>query len=161
MKIFVIDDEHFMRESLKAFINQNYPLDEVTVFDNGAEALGQLYTRPDLVILDYHLNLDNHEAENGIEILKKITTAFPSMPVIFLSAQEDPRVAADSIKYGAYDYVVKNENAHNRLQLLFKKIHSYNQLNSKSGWHQTLNIVLTVLVAGLILGIIVMRIMGM
>jgi DNA-binding NtrC family response regulator len=48
--------------------------------------------------------------------------------VILLSAQEKMRVAITSLKYGAYDYVEKNDFAFNRIKDLIKRISKFNQI---------------------------------
>jgi DNA-binding NtrC family response regulator len=51
-----------------------------------------------------------------VEILKEVKDKYPSTEVIMLSGQDKIEVAVDSIKYGAYDYVVKGETAFSRME---------------------------------------------
>ncbi|MFN8142804.1 MAG: response regulator [Bacteroidia bacterium] len=69
------------------------------------------------VVLDYHLDSSDPTAMNGLQVLKKIKEQFPEVPVIFLSGQEKAEIAANTMKYGAYDCVVKNESAFHRLEI--------------------------------------------
>jgi ActR/RegA family two-component response regulator len=54
---------------------------------------------------------------NGLEILKKIMHVRPETKIIILSGQEKMEVAVDTIKHGAYDYIVKNDNVFLRTKL--------------------------------------------
>ena len=157
MKIFVIDDEAFMREAIQTFLKEKFPEDEVITFETGENALQHIYQKPDVIFLDFYLNLKESEAQNGIEILKQIKNILPDTPVIMLSSQDSVTVAADTIKYGAYDYIVKSESAFARLQILLNKIHGYNQLNKRFEFQRIMNIVLAVLLAGLLIGMLAMK----
>jgi two-component system OmpR family response regulator len=78
--------------------------------------LNNMHLNPEIVILDYHLSAHNKNAKNGVEILKKMKDNFPQVQVIVLSGQDKIDVAVDTMKYGAYDYVVKGESAFSRIE---------------------------------------------
>ena len=142
MKIFVVDDQPFIRDTIKVFLKDKFPEDEVSIFETGESALHELDEKTNAIILDFNLDSKEVKAHNGVEILKQIKKMLPFVPVIMLTANDHPSVAIDTIKYGAYDYVVKNENAFVRLQLLLGKIHGYNQLQKQYDLRRTINIVL-------------------
>src|SRR3954470_7931746 len=118
----LIDDDTQMREMLKDFFSGKFPSSTIQSFSTGEDALQQIATAPDLIVLDYHLDTENATAMNGLQVLKKIKERFPDAPVIFLSGQEKAEIAANTMKYGAWDYVVKNESAFHRLEILIKNI---------------------------------------
>ncbi len=157
MKIFIIDDESFMRDMVSAFLKDKFPQDEGFTFENGESALKNIYQDPDVIILDFNLSKSATNAHNGVEVLKEIKKMRPQTPVIMLTGEDSPSVAIDAVKFGAYDYVVKNENAFHRLQLLLDNIHGYTRLNSQFGFQRMMNIVLGLLLAAIIVGILVTR----
>src|SRR5436190_23935051 len=106
----------------KDFLKKKFPGSVVTAFNSGETALQGIYFEPDIIILDYHLDSINAEAMNGLQVLKKLKDHFPHVPVIFLSSQEKSEVAANTMKYGAYDYIVKNENAFHRLEIILNNV---------------------------------------
>jgi two-component system OmpR family response regulator len=57
-----------------------------------------------------------------VDVLKKIKELSPTTEVIMLSGQDKIEVAVDSMKYGAYDYVIKGETAFTRIENVFNKI---------------------------------------
>ena len=56
----------------------------------------------DIIILDYAL-----PDMNGIDLLKKISMLGLRIPIIMVSAYDDPDLSYEAIKAGACDYVVK------------------------------------------------------
>jgi two-component system OmpR family response regulator len=86
-----------------------------------------MHLRPEIIVLDYHLSAHKRDAQNGVDILKKIKEGYPETQVIMLSGQDTLQVAIDSMKYGAYDYIVKGETAFSRTE---------NALNNVSELHK-------------------------
>ena len=60
----------------------------------------------------------------GREIFEKIKAYNEAIGIIILSGQNDISVAVELLKNGAYDYIVKNEEARNRLQNALENIKS-------------------------------------
>jgi two-component system OmpR family response regulator len=120
--IFLIDDEPIQNEMLKDYLaerfNYNYHL-----FDNGEEAIQNMSLNPTIVIIDYHLNAHNPAAKNGVQILQAIKEQYPNVQVIMVSGQDKIQVAVDSMKYGAYDYIVKGETAFSRMENTLNRIY--------------------------------------
>jgi DNA-binding NtrC family response regulator len=77
---------------------------------------------PQIVVLDFHLNSHLPDAQNGVEVLKRIKEVSPASQVIMLSGQDKLEVAVESMKYGAYDYVVKGETAFSRMENVINNI---------------------------------------
>ena len=113
--IFLVDDEPIQNEMLKDYLSERF-LYDIKVFDNGEAALQNMNLEPEIMVLDYHLSASKPGAKNGVEILKEIKDKYPATEVIMLSGQDKIDVAVDSIKYGAYDYVVKGETAFSRME---------------------------------------------
>ena len=152
LNILVIEDNAQMAEITKDHIMQKFGNANVTVFNTGEEALSQTSASPDIIILDYQLDTQNPRALNGIQILGKLKKQF-SAPVIFLSAQEKPEVSANIIKYGAYDYVVKNKDSFQRMEIIISNILSNRSQKEGNGTQKlfiTALIVLVIILAGII-----------
>lgn len=113
--IFIVDDEPIQNEMLKDYLNERF-LFTINVYESGEAALKDMHLNPEIVVLDYHLSGSDRDAEDGVGILKAIKTSNPETQVIMLSGQDKIGVAVDSMKYGAYDYVVKGESAFSRVE---------------------------------------------
>jgi two-component system, NtrC family, response regulator AtoC len=108
-KIFIVEDDEFYAKILSYHLSLN-PDNEVEIFYSAKEAFNQLHKRPSLVTLDYSL-----PDMNGNEALKRIKTQYPEIPVVIVSGQENISTAIQLLKEGAYDYIVKDEDAKERL----------------------------------------------
>lgn len=119
--IFLVDDEPIQNEMLKDYLAERFNFN-FRLFDNGEEAINNLNLNPAIVILDYHLNAHKAEAKNGVQILADVKDKNPNAQVIMVSGQDKIQVAVDSMKYGAYDYIVKGETAFARMENTIKRI---------------------------------------
>ncbi|MFN5213616.1 MAG: response regulator [Bacteroidota bacterium] len=149
--VFIIDDDVTMRSHLKEFINTRYPDATVDVFDTGEKALMNLHAKPDVILLDYHLENRPDGSLTGIDILKRIKQLLHSVPVIFISASDDPQISADIIKYGAFDFILKNQDALQRLEIMINNATGHLSLKKEIATQKLFN---TILVALLVLIII-------
>ncbi len=119
--VFLVDDEPIQNEMLKDYLAERFNY-QFQLFDNGEEALKNMSLNPYIVILDYHLNAHQADAKNGVQILAEIKDKYPSTQVVMVSGQDKIQVAVDSMKYGAYDYIVKGETAFSRMENTLKRI---------------------------------------
>ncbi|HRO43385.1 MAG TPA: response regulator [Flavipsychrobacter sp.] len=119
--IFLVDDEPIQNEMLKDYLNERF-LYEIKTFENGEDMLKSMSLNPEIIVLDYHLSAQKRDAKNGVEILKLLKDKHPEVQVIMLSGQDKIDVAIDSMKYGAYDYVVKGETAFSRTENVLNNI---------------------------------------
>ncbi len=115
-KIFVIEDDPFYGELIRRHLALN-PDNEVFLFSTGKDALTNLHISPHLISLDYRL-----PDLSGMEVLKRINTSNPDIPVIIVSGQEDINTAVELLRMGAYDYFVKDDHTKTRLWNAANKI---------------------------------------
>jgi DNA-binding response OmpR family regulator len=70
---------------------------------NAMEALVKIKeNKYDIIVLDYAL-----PDMNGIDLMKKIKPLNLNVPMIFVSAYDDPDLSFEAMRAGACDYVVK------------------------------------------------------
>lgn len=107
--IFVVEDDSWYADLLEynLKLNPDYLIEK---FSNAEDCLKNLYKQPMAITLDYSL-----PGCTGGEALAKIKKSNPDIPVIMISGQEDITTAIDLLKEGAYDYIVKNDDAPKRL----------------------------------------------
>jgi len=76
---------------------------EVLLAESGRDAAGILERqRVDLVLTDIVM-----QDGNGLALLERIRGEYPGLPVVMVSAIHDISVAIDSMRRGAYDYLLK------------------------------------------------------
>ena len=101
-KILLVDDEENIRFIYgEEFRDEGY---EILSAENGIEALSLFEKeQPDLVILDIQM-----PGMNGIEVLRRMKTLKPSVPVILSSAY--PEFKQDLGVWASEEYVVKSSD---------------------------------------------------
>jgi DNA-binding NtrC family response regulator len=149
--IFLVDDEPIQNEMLKDYLAERFTYN-IKTYDNGEEALRNMNLNPEIIVLDFHLNAHLPNAQNGVEVLKKMKESYPNTQVIMLSGQDKLEVAVDSMKNGAYDYVIKGETAFSRMENVINNI---NELQSIKEANNSYRKVITFLVTALALVILV------
>lgn len=122
LKITLIEDDLLLREMIYDFLKKKYPFATVSLFNSGEAALEYLHVQQDLVLLDFNLSSQEPGRKNGIDVLKELKKNFPGMPVVFVSGQDNPEVALSTIKHGAWDYIIKNDNIFNRLDVTLNQV---------------------------------------
>jgi len=102
--IVVVEDEPSLLEYLQdVLVNERYTVHPV---NKGAQALPLIEaTDPDLVLLD--LTLPDISGETICQEIKKL---FPKLPIIILTAKDEPRDIVAGLGLGADDYVTKPFN---------------------------------------------------
>lgn len=119
--VLIVDDEKNIREGL----GKSLEMDGYNIFlaSNGAEALLHINnTEMDLVVSDLKM-----PEMSGEELLKKIVSSYPTIPVIILTGHGTIETAVEAMRNGAYDFLTKPVNL-DRLSLLAKRALSNKQL---------------------------------
>jgi two-component system KDP operon response regulator KdpE len=101
IRILVVDDEPAIRKLLRVGLStQGY---ETFDAPNGTLALGILGRETiDLIILDLGL-----PDMRGHDLLRRIRTDFPDLPIVVLSSRDDEPGKVEALDLGADDYVTK------------------------------------------------------
>lgn len=100
-RILVVDDDGVVREALVEYLTRRSLAVEGAA--TGAEALRRIEAAaPDLVLLDIVL-----EDTNGIDLLREIRARRPALPVIVVTGFGSVHGAADALRLGASDYILK------------------------------------------------------
>lgn len=115
-KFFIVDDDIFCANVYQQYLkNMNYS--DITYYSNGNDCLINLNQSPDIIFLDH-----NMEDITGFEVLKKIKRYNPNIYVVMVSGQENIKTAVDALKYGAFDYVIKDNNVCDKMTQVIDKI---------------------------------------
>lgn len=104
-QILIADDHPLMRSALRQAVAQAFDgveLREAARFDQLRGLLAEA-ENPDLVLLDLHM-----PGMSGFLGLMMLRSEYPAVPVIVVSAAEDPATIRRSIDYGASGFVPKS-----------------------------------------------------
>jgi len=93
--IAVIDDDESVCKALKRLLSSaGY---DASTFTRGAEFLRSVETqRPDCVVLDVHM-----PGMTGLDVLARLKDSYPDLPVVIITAYDDPETHQKALKAGA------------------------------------------------------------
>jgi DNA-binding NarL/FixJ family response regulator len=104
-KIMLVDDHPVMRNGLAQLIDHEPDLKVCGQFEDAGTAFEAIPNlRPDLAIVDLSL-----KSSSGLDLVKNIKTAFPTMVVLVLSMHDESLYAERVLHAGASGYIMKQE----------------------------------------------------
>lgn len=100
-KILIIDDEMYIRESMRSFLEDyGYQVQEA---ENGRYALEYFEKdKPDMVLCDLRM-----PEMDGLEVLARVVEKSPDTPIIIISGVANISDTVDALRLGAWDYILK------------------------------------------------------
>jgi len=122
IKLFLVEDDILYQKNLtKKLEGLNI---DIQCFSSGDDCINNLESleKPDIIVLDLHLSSEKNKSFNGLKVLKEAKYIDPDIYVIILTANDSLDTAVESIKEGAFDYIVKSETAFVRLEAKIKSV---------------------------------------
>lgn len=115
MKIMVVDDHALVRQGVSALLEREADGAVVLQARHSSEALSLAATHDDLdaVLLDLTM-----PGMDGIAALREFGLRHPTLPIIVLTASEDPTLVRRAFSMGALGYVPKSATAETLLSAL-------------------------------------------
>ena len=137
IKVFIIEDDFVFIDILVNIIeslNSELKSENINItyntFYSSKEAEFELSQNPDIVLLDYFIIDDEHQADTGTKIIKQIKEKGLDIDVVIVSGQESAKVKEQLLSEGAYGYISKNEESLNNLKPLLVEIIKKRQKNN-------------------------------
>ena len=131
MRIHIVEDNPLY----SAVLEQNLlssGFTDIERFESGEDCLNATSKHPEVILLNYQMGEDQM---NGIEVFKEIKRKNRDAKVVLLSNQDEVRVAVESLRLGAFDYIIKGKyamdnllNALHRIRRIKKITDNENQL---------------------------------
>lgn len=107
VQVLLVDDDAEYVSVAKHYLRgfQNFRF-EITWASDGEKAIEKLSADHhfEVILMDYFM-----PHANGLEIIRRLYDAKITVPIIFLTANKDFRVAVEAMKYGVEEYLVKDE----------------------------------------------------
>ena len=106
MRILIADDQPDVLEALRLLLKrEGYKTDSV---ESPKQALQSIENRDfDLAIIDLNYSRDTTSGEEGLELLAKIQSQDPMLPVVVMTAWGSVELAVEAMRRGARDFVQK------------------------------------------------------
>lgn len=104
IRVMVVDDQHLVRRGIARLLDLDAAIDVVAEAADGLEALEQIpLLLPDVVLVDARM-----PRMNGIELVGKLTAAYPSITAIVLTTFDDEEYVLGGLRAGARGYLLKD-----------------------------------------------------
>ncbi len=132
--VFIVDDNKIFALALKAYIENAFENSffSIYLFETGEKCLEKMMLlKPELVILDFHLNSVSPNAADGLMVLDNIKLINRETTVIMLTSDHNIDTVLASFHHGAVDYIVKTENQFNKIHHSITNIFTNKELNLK------------------------------
>jgi len=145
--IFVVDDNKVYNQLVSDYLKKK-GYGNVMSFYSGEACLKELKNKnfPDIIVQDYNMDI-----LNGIDVLKEVKKINPKTEFIFLSGNESTELIVNSIKYGAFDYVIKGRLALEKVIDKIQKIGNMIELKKKNKQIKQFMTITVVLLVGIVL----------
>jgi two-component system OmpR family response regulator len=158
--IYIVDDDPVQSTMLSDHLSK-YSYLNVQTYLSGEECMKNIeIEKPQIVFLDYYFDKVGIGAMNGLDILKAIKAKSPTTEVVMWSGQDKIEVAVNTMKYGAFDYIVKSESAFHRSENVIFNIIRKLKLEYSAKYYKKLTIIFGVVLLLMIIGIIVLQLTG-
>jgi two-component system, NarL family, invasion response regulator UvrY len=106
IRIILADDHKLVRESWKALLENNPGFRVVADCENGVDAVQQAkQLLPDIMLVDINMS-----PGNGFSVTRQLTEELPSVRVIGLSVNNQPKYAVKMVELGARGYLTKTSS---------------------------------------------------
>lgn len=100
-RVLIVDDESAIRFGVRSFLEtQGYDVEEASTCQGAEESFRSW--KPDIALIDYLL-----EDGNALELLPRLKTADPAVPIVILTAHGSIDLAVRAIKEGAEQFLTK------------------------------------------------------
>ncbi len=114
--VWIIDDDRSIRWVFEKALQREGIV--FTSYASVAEAEAALeHNMPQVVVSDIHM-----PGESGLELLQQLTTRFPKLPVIIMTAYSDLESAVAAFQGGAFEYLPKPFDVDHAIELIRRAI---------------------------------------
>lgn len=145
--IYIVEDNQYYAKLIKANLNK-VGYNNVDIFYSGELAIDSIKEKePNCIILDHILS---NKGMNGVDVLKHVKKNNSDINVVVLSGQQDVKIASDLMKYGAFDYIVKNDMTFFNLENTLFKLSRILMMNDRNTTKYIIISTLSILVIVLI-----------
>ncbi|ARF52497.1 MULTISPECIES: response regulator transcription factor [Pantoea] len=148
IRIMIVDDHVIMREGLKQIFSLDERLVVVSEAGNGTQVMeGLRNEQVDLLLLDMCM-----PGLCGEELISRIHSLYPQLPILILTMYSEPQIARRVLKCGALGYITKDNDPETLLaaihrvargqrfidQMLAEQIVFNENMSANEGLHQQL-----------------------
>ena len=105
MKVFIVDDDRLVCESLKIILEADPEIEVIGIGNSGRDAIDRYPAlKPDILLMDIRM-----DGLTGLEAGESILSADPEARILFLTTFSDGEYIIRALKIGAKGYILKQK----------------------------------------------------
>lgn len=134
IKVFVIEDNELYSKLIEKQLKDRTDY-QVFVFLTVESMLDEVKSgnKPHLVITDYYLG---HLIKNALQLVDEMKQIDSSIPIVVMTSQSDLKLAVNVLKNGAFDFIVKDSSAFEKLVSTVYKVAELVKLKEEINLHR-------------------------
>lgn len=127
IRVLLADDHQLFREGLKRILNMEDDLEVIGECGDGIQVLEFCNVEvPDVVLMDI-----NMPVENGVVATERMRDIFPNVKVIILSIHDDESYVFETLRKGAWGYLLKDMEAEALINAIRSVVQGYAYIHPK------------------------------
>lgn len=119
--IFILDDDQFYLEYMKEIIFNYSSTISTQTFFNKNEMFNHLNKKPDVIILDYNLGIENSNRITAHAVINDIEKCYPDQYIVLISGESNANLLEEYNRYRNLDFIVKSPNVSQDIVSLLNK----------------------------------------
>ena len=117
-RILLVEDNVWLRQTVKEMLSMRFPFMSVEAAANGKEAMQRVNTSvPDLIFMDIRL-----PGENGIRLTQKIKSFYPEITIAVLTSYDLPEYREYAYQSGADHFLAKGSSSGDQIADLVESV---------------------------------------
>jgi DNA-binding NarL/FixJ family response regulator len=121
LQVYIVDEDRIMTEALHADLKRKFgDRVKITVCNEPSKCVASVNDDTHLVILAYDSKIKK-EPVNGIDLIRQIKAKNPTVQVVVHSSNDDIKLVIDSLRVGASNFVVKEQNSFSRIRSIINQ----------------------------------------
>ncbi len=118
IKVLLADDHYIVREGLRRVLEDSNEIKAIEEAADGETAFDEaMDKKPDVAVIDISM-----PGMDGLEVVTRMTTYCPDIPVLILTMHEEQQYAVRVIEAGAMGFITK-KSAPEQLVTAIRKVH--------------------------------------
>ena len=108
--IYILDDDQFYLEYMKEIIYNYSSSIKTQTFCSKNEMMNNLGKKPDVIILDYNLGIENSNRITAHSVISDIENTYPDQYIVLISGESNAALLEEYNRYRNLDFIVKSPN---------------------------------------------------
>ena len=119
--VYILDDDQFYLEYMKEIIFNYSSSIHTQTFSTKNDMLNNLGKKPDVIILDYNLGIENSNRITAHSVISDIENEYPDQYIVLISGESNAALLEEYKRYRNLDFIVKSPNVSQDIVSLLNK----------------------------------------